>query len=109
MFETSRSRFRNKEKLKQKIGERSVLFLSTFQAPTVHAVLGEVAKTSNKNWRAFCAVLALKLEPTLTLSPSLSLPSLADFGPTPLPMGYTHGPLQADTAPTQHLGAMCGR
>ena len=48
MFETSRSRFRNKEKLKQQIGERSVLFLSTVQAPTVHAVLGEVAETPNK-------------------------------------------------------------
>ena len=48
VFETPRGRFRNEEKLKQKIGERSVLFLGTFQALAVHVVLGEAAETPNK-------------------------------------------------------------
>ena len=50
----------------------SCAVLDTFQALTVHAVLGEATETPNKNWRVLCAVLALKLEPTL----SLSLPPL---------------------------------
>ena len=80
-----------------------MLFLSTFRAPTVHAVLGEVAETPNKNWRAFCAVLALELEPTISLSLP---PSLADLRPRSLPLGYTQGPLRADRL-THHLG-VCG-
>ena len=95
-----------KKKLKQTIGERSVLCLDTVQALTVHAVFGKATETPNKNWRAFCAVLALNLSPRPL---ALSLPpSLADFGPQPLPLGYTQGPLRADR-PTPHLGAMCGR